>query len=57
VSALFVGGDPLAIDVPIAFAAAKQAEARNLRLLGEAAARGIDPEIVRRELVWPEARP
>jgi V/A-type H+-transporting ATPase subunit C len=54
-SALFVGGDPLAIDVPIAFAAAKQTEARNLRLLGEAAARGIDPEIVRRELVWPEA--
>ena len=35
--ALFVAGDPLAIDVPIAFMAAKQAEARNLRLLGEAA--------------------
>jgi V/A-type H+/Na+-transporting ATPase subunit C len=54
-SALFVG-DPLAIDVPIAFTAAKQTEARNLRLLGEAGARGIDPETVRRELVWPEAR-
>jgi V/A-type H+-transporting ATPase subunit C len=55
-SALFVGGDPLAIDVPIAYTAAKQTEARNLRLLGEAGARGIDAEIVRRELLWPEAR-
>jgi V/A-type H+-transporting ATPase subunit C len=54
-SALFVG-DPLAIDVPIAFTAAKQTEARNLRLLGEAGVRGIDPETVRRELLWPEAR-
>jgi V/A-type H+/Na+-transporting ATPase subunit C len=53
--ALFVAGDPLAIDVPIAFMAAKQTEARNLRLLGEAAARVIDPEIIRRELFWREA--
>jgi V/A-type H+-transporting ATPase subunit C len=54
--ALFVAGDPLAIDVPIAFTAAKQTEARNLRLLGEAAARDIDPEIIRRELLWRKTR-
>ena len=53
--ALFVAGDPLAIDVPIAFMAAKRTEARNLRLLGEAAARDIDPEIIRRELLWTKA--
>lgn len=56
-AALFITGDPLAIDVPVAFTAAKQTEARNLRLLGEASVRGIDAEIVRRELLWPEARP
>jgi V/A-type H+-transporting ATPase subunit C len=54
--ALFVAGDPLAIDVPIAFMAAERAEARNLRLLGEAAVREIDPQIVRRELLWRKAR-
>ncbi|MGH2780090.1 MAG: hypothetical protein ACRDLA_01495, partial [Thermoleophilaceae bacterium] len=54
-AALFRMGDPLTLDVPIAFAAAKQSEARNLRLLGEASARGIHPEVVRRELLWPEA--
>jgi vacuolar-type H+-ATPase subunit C/Vma6 len=53
--ALFVAGDPLAIDVPIAFMAAKRTEARNLRLLGEAAARAIDPEIIRHELLWTKA--
>jgi V/A-type H+/Na+-transporting ATPase subunit C len=56
-TALFVAGDPLAIDVPIAFAAEKRAEARNLRLLGQASARAIDPEIVRVELLWAEAHP
>ena len=56
-AALFVTGDPLAIDVPVAFTAAKETEARNLRLLGEASVRGIDAESVRRELLWPEARP
>ena len=55
-TALFVAGDPLAIDVPIAFMAAKRTEARNLRLLGEAAARDIDPEIIRHELLWTRAR-
>jgi len=53
-TALFVTGDPLAIDVPLAFTTAIQVEARNLRLLGEAAVRGIPPEVVRAELIWPE---
>jgi vacuolar-type H+-ATPase subunit C/Vma6 len=53
--ALFVTGDPLSIDVPIAFTAAQRSEAHNLRLLGEAGARGIHVETVRRELLWPRA--
>jgi V/A-type H+/Na+-transporting ATPase subunit C len=54
-AALFAGGDPLGIDVPIAFTAAKRLEARNLRLLAEAGARGLHPDTVRRELIWPQA--
>jgi len=53
-TALFVTGDPLGIDVPLAFTTAIQVEARNLRLLGEAAVRGIPPEVVRAELIWPD---
>jgi V/A-type H+-transporting ATPase subunit C len=53
-TALFVSGDPLAIDIPLAFTTAIQVEARNLRLLGEAAVRSIAPDVVRAELVWPE---
>jgi vacuolar-type H+-ATPase subunit C/Vma6 len=53
--AMFVAGDQLSIDVPIAFTAAQRSEARNLRLLGEASARGIPVETVRRELLWPRA--
>jgi vacuolar-type H+-ATPase subunit C/Vma6 len=55
-TALFVTGDPLGIDVPLAFTTATQVEARNLRLLGEAAVRGIAAEVVRAELVWPGGR-
>ena len=55
-AALFASGDPLAIDVPLAFTAAKLAEARNLRLLGEAAVRGIPSDVVRHELLWPGVR-
>jgi V/A-type H+-transporting ATPase subunit C len=55
-TALFVTGDPLTIDIPLAFTTAIGVEARNLRLLGEAAARGIPPEVVRAELIWPEGR-
>jgi V/A-type H+/Na+-transporting ATPase subunit C len=54
---LFTTGDPLAVDVPLAFTTAKQVEARNLRLLGEATVRGIAPEIVRSELIWPGRLP
>ena len=53
-TALFVTGDPLGIDIPLAFTTAIQVEARNLRLLGEAAVRGIAPEVVRAELIWPQ---
>ena len=56
VTALFVNGDPLAIDIPLAYTTALQVEARNLRLLGEAAVRGIPVEDVRAGLVWPEGR-
>ena len=56
-TALFTRGDPLTIDVPLAFVAAQRTEARNLRLLGEASARGIHSDVVRRELDWPELRP
>ncbi len=55
-TALFVTGDPLAIDVPLAFTVATQVEARNLRLLGEAAVRGIPADVVRAELVRPGGR-
>jgi vacuolar-type H+-ATPase subunit C/Vma6 len=51
--AFFVAGDPLAIVIPLAFTTAIEVEARNLRLLGEAAARGIATEVVRAELIWP----
>ncbi len=54
-AALFGAGDPLSIDVPIAFTAAKRTEARNLRLLGEAGARGMHPDTVRRELIRERA--
>lgn len=49
-TALFAQGDPLSIDVPLAFSVAKQTEARNLRFLAEAAIGHSDPELVRREL-------
>jgi vacuolar-type H+-ATPase subunit C/Vma6 len=52
-AALFLTGEPLSIDIPLAFTAAKETEARNLRLLGEAAARGIPAQVVRHELLWP----
>jgi vacuolar-type H+-ATPase subunit C/Vma6 len=55
-TALFVHGDPLAIDVPMAFAAAKRTEARNLRLLAESSVRGIPADTARDELLRPEAR-
>lgn len=53
--ALFAAGDPLGIDIPLAFMVAKQTEARNLRLLASAAARGLDPVLVRLSLVLLQA--
>ncbi len=45
--------------MPIAFLAAKETEAKNLRLVATAAARGLDRTLVRAELAlangWPEA--
>jgi V/A-type H+/Na+-transporting ATPase subunit C len=55
-TSLFVHGDPLAVDVPLAFSTAKKVEARNLRLLGEASARGMSQESVRAEMVWQKER-
>ncbi len=50
---LFHRGDPLGVAVPIAYAAAKEAEARNLRLVGEAAAGAADPAVARSRLFLP----
>jgi len=50
-SGLFVKGDPLAIDLPVAFTVATQLEAGNLRLLAEGAVVGIAPALLRGELV------
>ena len=49
---LFATGDPLGMDIPIAYAVAKETEARNLRLIGEGASRGLDPERVGKRLVF-----
>ncbi|HEX2728565.1 MAG TPA: V-type ATPase subunit, partial [Rubrobacteraceae bacterium] len=50
--ALFYRGDPLGVDVPVAYAIAKETEARNLRVVAEGAARGFEPYIVRAQLVF-----
>lgn len=54
--ALFATGDPLGVDVPIAYAVAKETEARNLRLVAGGASRGLDPERVRARLVLFDER-
>jgi vacuolar-type H+-ATPase subunit C/Vma6 len=48
---LFAVGDPLGMDIPIAYAVAKEGEARNLRLVAEGASRGLDLGRVRARLV------
>jgi vacuolar-type H+-ATPase subunit C/Vma6 len=48
---LFVKGDPLAVDVPVAFTITKQVEAHNLRLLAGAAAGAIDAGRLREDLL------
>lgn len=49
--ARFGTGDPLGIDIPLAFATAKTTEARNLRELAAGAAAGLDPVLVRARLL------
>ena len=51
---LFTRGDPLGLGVPIAYAVAKENEAKNLRLVAEGAARGLDPELARGQIFVPE---
>jgi V/A-type H+-transporting ATPase subunit C len=51
---LFLSGDPLSIDIPIAYTVAKENEARNLRLLAEAADEGEPAESVRARLLLPD---
>ena len=50
---LFLRGDPLGFDVPIAFTVAKENEVRNLRLLGEGAAGGLPAAALRAQLIVP----
>lgn len=54
--ALFYRGDPLGVDVPVAYAIAKENEARNLRVVAEGAAHGLEPHIVRAQLVFATER-
>ena len=42
--------------MPVAYAIAKDNEARNLRTIAEGAARGLEPYIVRAQLVFPTER-
>jgi vacuolar-type H+-ATPase subunit C/Vma6 len=44
---LFLRGDPLGVDVPIAYTVAKENEVRNLRFLGEGAAGSLTASAVR----------
>jgi V/A-type H+-transporting ATPase subunit C len=50
---LFLRGDPLGFDVPIAFTVAKENEVRNLRLLGEGAAGRLPAAATRAQLIVP----
>lgn len=50
---LFVRGDPLSFDIPIAFTVAQENEVRNLRLVGEGAAGGLSAAAVRTQLIVP----
>ena len=51
---LFTRGNPLGLGVPIAYAVAKENEAKNLRLVAEGAARGLNPELIRSQIFIPE---
>ena len=49
----FVSGDPLGIDIPLAYVSAKEAEARNLRVLGQGAVEESDIQVLRTRLLLP----
>jgi V/A-type H+-transporting ATPase subunit C len=51
---LFLSGDPLGIDIPIAYTVAKENEARNLRLITEGADADEPVETVRARLLVPD---
>jgi vacuolar-type H+-ATPase subunit C/Vma6 len=50
---LFLSGDPLGLDVPVAYATAKENEVRNLRLLVEETRRPASAAEVRMRLMLP----
>ena len=50
---LFLRGDPLGLDVPIAFTVAKENEVRNLRLIGEGTDGELPAAAVRAQLIIP----
>jgi V/A-type H+/Na+-transporting ATPase subunit C len=50
---LFYRGDPLGVEVPIAYTVAKENEVRNLRLLGEGVAVGVAAAALRARLIVP----
>jgi V/A-type H+-transporting ATPase subunit C len=50
---LFVRGDPLSFDVPIAFVVAEENEVRNLRLVAEGVAGGLPAAAIRAQLIVP----
>jgi V/A-type H+-transporting ATPase subunit C len=52
---LFLSGDPLGVDVPIAYTVANENEARNLRLVADSAAGDASAEAVRARLVLSDS--
>jgi V/A-type H+-transporting ATPase subunit C len=52
---LFLVGDPLSLDVPVAYTVAKENEVRNLRLVCEEADGHMPATVVRAQLVLPRA--
>ena len=42
----FAAGDPLGIDIPVAFTFAKEAESRNLRLVGRGIVHRLPPDVI-----------
>lgn len=51
---LFLSGDPLGIDIPVAYTVAQENEARNLRLVAERANEDEPAETVRPRLLLPD---